>query len=593
MMPRNAVSRPRSGSFADGILLAFAVELRTMFRTRYFPDNLHEMRDTPSAQETPVAPATLEQSAWHARASRWVFVLVAAALLPLMVLASFDFGVTWDEKSRHFYGELVWGYLRGVRDISFFPETGGHLYGGLFDTLCAIVEQWLPQNRYVVRHEINAIFGWIGVVYCGRLAARLFGTWTGVLAMILLVSSPRYFAHSMNNPKDLPFAALSVVALYYFSTVSPTWPYISRATAIKIVVALALALNVRAGALLYLGYLGLLVMAFVVAERNWNWRRLMDTVARLTAITVAVLVLGTAFWPWAQGSPLTRPIRALIGMAGFPWAGGVLFNGQAYSAPDLPRYYVPEWFLISTPLVVLAGAALSMFVRRGDGARLPRIALWVVALLPVSMVIARDSTLYDGVRHLLFVYPILVVLAASGWAAWMSSGRVWVRRTAAALLVAGMVNPLAFHARSHPNQAVYFNELVGGPRGAFAKFDMDYWGNCLLEAVAWSARTAQLSGRPIAISGNPWQLIQLDSERFPSLYFTPPQRRQDHLSVYLSRGSAEGVIGLATRQDALYRVKTADGTVLCVVVPGPAFGELQPHVVFPPSEWLPQQLTRK
>ena len=285
-----------------------------MSKTRRYFDSLYEMEDTLPTHQASVAPATSVQSALRDRVAWWAFALTAAALLPLMVLASLDFGVTWDEKSRHFYGELVWGYLRGVRDISYFPETGGHLYGGLFDTLCAIVEQWLPQYRYVVRHEINAIFGWIGVVYCGRLAARLFGTWTGVLAMILLVSSPRYFAHSMNNPKDLPFAALSVAALYYFSTVSPTWPYISRATAIKIVLALALALNVRAGALLYLGYLGLLVTAFVMAERNLDWRRLTDTVGRLTAITAVVLVLGTAFWPWAQGSPLTRPISAFWGI---------------------------------------------------------------------------------------------------------------------------------------------------------------------------------------------------------------------------------------------------------------------------------------
>ena len=141
-------------------------------------------------------------------------------------------------------------------------------------------------------------------------------------------------------------------------------------------------------------------------------------------------------------------------------------------------------------------------------------------------------------------------------------------------------------------QAVYFNEFVGGPIGAFARFDMDYWGNCLLEAVAWSARTAQLSGRPIAISGNPWALIQLDSERFPSLYFTPPQRRRHHLSVYLNRGSVEGVTRLANREDVLYRVRTADGAVLCVVVPGPAYAELRRHVVFPPPEWLPESMTR-
>ncbi len=65
---------------------------------------------------------------------------LAAALLPAMVLASFHFGVTWDEKSRHHYGELIWDFYTGVRGREAFPETGGHLYGGLFDLLAVAAE---------------------------------------------------------------------------------------------------------------------------------------------------------------------------------------------------------------------------------------------------------------------------------------------------------------------------------------------------------------------------------------------------------------------------------------------------------------------
>jgi hypothetical protein len=75
--------------------------------------------------------------------------------------------------------------------------------------------------------------------------------------------------------------------------------------------------------------------------------------------------------------------------------------------------------------------------------------------------------------------------------------------------------------------------------------------------------------------------------------FTPPQRNQHHLGIYLARGSIEGVTGLATRTDALYRVQTADGAVLCVVVPGPAFAELEPRMAFPPPEWSPHLLTMR
>ena len=42
---------------------------------------------------------------------------------------------------------------------------------------------------------------------------------------------------------------------------------------------------------------------------------------------------------------------------------------------------------------------------------------------------------------------------------------------------------------------------------------------------------------------------------------------------------------------ALYRLRTADGAVPCVVVPGPAYAELQPHILFPPPGWSPHLLT--
>jgi hypothetical protein len=522
----------------------------------------------------------------------WVFFALAAILLPLMVLASFDFGVTWDEKARHRYGELIWEFLRGLRArTATYDEDGGNLYGGLFDTICAAVERYVPVNRYVLRHAINATFGWVGVLYVGRLAARLFGQWVGVLGLLLLAASPRYFADSMNNPKDLPFAAATAVALYYFSTVSPKWPYVSRSTAIKIVLALAVALNIRAAALLYLGYFGLLIGAFVLAERQFHRRRLLDTSFRVAGITAGVLLLGTVFWPWAMASPFVRPIEALFSFANAPYGADVLFNGRPVPSNDLPWYYAPAWLAISTPPVVLVGLILAALFTKREW--LPALwALAVVAFLPIVLVIVQHSTLYDGVRHLLFIYPVLVVLAAAGWAAALSRRDPLVRRITAALLVVGLVNVLTFDVRAHPNESAYFNELVGGPKGAFSKYDMDYWGNCVLQAVAWSAKTAQLSGVPIVISGEPWQVIQLDSERFHQLSFEPPFRNQHQLDIRLSRGSAEAVAGLAARPDALYRVSMPDGAVLCIVEPGPAFAELEPHLKRPASGLTAHQLLR-
>ena len=503
------------------------------------------------------------------------FIVIAAALLPVMILASFDFGVTWDEKDRHRNGEFVWQFLRGLRSRSAFVETGGHLYPGLFDTICAALEDWVPVNRYVLRHAVNATFGWVGVLFCGRLAGRLFGPWAGVLAMALLALSPRYFADSMNNPKDLPFAAMTVMALYYISTVSPRWPYVPASTGIKIAVSLALALNIRVGGLLYLGYFGLLVMALVVLDRCTDWRRLADTAGRLLAVAVATLVLGTFFWPWAGGAPLTRPFQALLGAANYPWDGAVLFTGREYGATELPWYYAPWWFLISTPPVVLAGVALSAvsFWSRDDALR--RLGFWTVALFPVVTGIVMGSTLYDGIRHLQFITPVLVLLAVAGWVGILRESRpVWMRRTGAVAVAAGLASMLTFAIRFHPNQGVYFNALIGGPRRAFTYYDMDYWGNCILQAVRWGVDMARTHGTVVTISGNPSHLVQLNAERFHEVYFTYPSRRRHYLHVQLARGPVASLRQLA-REQALYQVRTPDGAVLCTVTPGPAFSELE------------------
>ena len=507
-------------------------------------------------------------------AARWTFIAVVVALLPIMVLASFDYGVTWDEQDRHNYGIKVWEFLRGLRERSSFAETGGHVYPGLFDTICAAVEDWVPYNRYELRHMINAAFGWIGVVYGGRLAARMFGPWAGVLAAVLLALSPRYFAASMNNPKDLPFAAMSVMALYYISTVSPRWPYVPVWTAIKITVSLALALSIRVGGLLYLGYFGLLIAALVALERQMNPRRLADTAARVVMISVGMLLLGTVFWPWAGGSPLTRPFEALLGAAGYPWGGLVLFAGAEYEADELPWLYAPWWFVISTPPVVLVGAVFSFLYTESRADALRRLGLWATFILPIAAAIIMGSTMYDSMRHLLFVYPILVVLGAGGLAVALHGARPrWLRAGAALAVAAGLVSLVVFNVRFHPNQGVYFNSVVGGPGKAFKRYDMDYWGNCILQSVEWAARVAESFDTTITISGSPGHVVLLNTQRFARVGFSQESENRHHMYIDMARGLRADFRKLAS-EPALHRVTTPDGAVLCSVTVGPAYKDL-------------------
>jgi hypothetical protein len=103
---------------------------------------------------------------------------------------------------------------------------------------------------------------------------------------------------------------------------------------------------------------------------------------------------------------------------------------------------------------------------------------------------------------------------------------------------------------------------------------MDYWGNCVLQAVKWSAETARSYGTVVTISGFPPHVVQLDAERFSEVYFTQPYLMRHHLDIRLARGSI-GDLREVTGLPALHQVRTPDGALLCTVSPGPAYGELE------------------
>jgi len=508
-----------------------------------------------------------------ARLTRASAILFPLLLLPLMVVLSRDYGATWDEELQQRRGEQLVQYYTGKLSSLDVPADGAHLYGAPFDVLAVALETVLPWDTYEVRHAVNACVGWLGIVLCGLLAYRLFDPGTALLAMVLLAATPRYFGHSMNNPKDIPFATLSTLVLYLLCRLPDRYPFFTWRSAAGLVLALGLALNVRPGALLFLGYTAILLLYKL--PKPLPPGQAFKTAAWLAGITVATLCLGSVFWPWALQRPLVGPILGLAELSRFGWVGTVLFRGQDLSAFELPASYVPTWMAITIPLVIFAGLGLALlFARTGSRSFGGTIALWAAALFPVVYVIGIRAVLYDGIRHLLFVLPPLTILAASGWAAALRWRHGLARGLIAIALVAGLLPPVIFCVREHPNQVVYFNEVAGGPAGAFGRYDMDYWGNCLLQSLQRTTDLTQGSPSRVKVSGWPGQIVRVDARRFPRLQFTDLTDQSHQVEVLLARGTRAEVIDLAERHDLLARVVTRDGALLCAVLPGPALHTL-------------------
>ena len=503
--------------------------------------------------------------------------IAAVTLLAGMVWLSLDFGSTWDERALQKFGEELWDYYAGRIPRSAIDISFGYMrvYGGLVEYISVAAQHVLPYDIWTVRHMVNAVFGWVGILFGGLMAARLFGTRAGWLAALLLASMPRYIGESMNNPKDLPFAVLMLAGYYYVLTITPQYPYLSWSHAVKLGVTIALTLNVRAMGLVLLGYAGLAVAAAMLVARDWSPAHVGRTIARAAAMTFIALLGGSAFWPWAQEQPLTRPFEAFFLTTGFNWGNPSLFMGRGVAGTEVPWYYLPTWVGLIVPAVVLGGMLISLWrLSAVSRSRVQLAVIWAFVLLPATAAIVQRVSLYDGIRHMFFIVPPMAVIAAAGWDWVIASSRGRRRLVAVALLTVLVAEPLIFQLRNHPNQNVYFTPLIGGPKGAFGRFDMDYWGNCVLEATRWSADQARQAGMPLGVTANAWEVLVMDMDRFPSLWFRQERHGGYHLDIRLLKGSAREVLGTAGNPDILYRVTTADGTPLCVVLPGPEHPKL-------------------
>jgi hypothetical protein len=204
--------------------------------------------------------------------------------------------------------------------------------------------------------------------------------------------------------------------------------------------------------------------------------------------------------------------------------------------------------------------------------------IWLAFLFPPFYVVLTHAPVYDGIRHLLFIYPLLlVVLAGIGWeflVRWVSEQppRRWF---ALAAVVVGLWDPLRFSLVNHPNQSVYFNWFVGGVPGAFQRYDIDYMGNSAKQALEWLLDGGASPGQSIRVSGPkrnaftramPHYLGEYDRFIFVG-WNDPPQADFD---IEVLEGDP-ATLRKSLRKGRIVHVIAADGVPLCLIRAGRRF----------------------
>ena len=451
----------------------------------------------------------LSRLALPRRVPFWAQALALCALFAIAcVVVLDDYGMIMDSIHDRQTAAANVNYALGVSEEPPGKDLNDRYYGMAFQMPLLLAERALglqdTRHIYLTRHLLTHLFFIAGGFACGLLAYRMMGSrWIALFAMLLFLLHPRLYAHSFFNSKDVPFAAMLLIALY-----------LTHRGFRKDTSGAFLLCGVGVGIAINLRPFGMMLLPLILAMRAPDlWRASGEKRKRVLAsigiFAAAALATVYIFHPYYWENPL-RLIEGFRVLSQHPTIVKNLFMGEIYLSNAVPWNYIPVWFAITAPPLTLALGALGAAAVYWQAITRPRTALhdretrFRIMLLgcfvmPVVVVITLQSNIYNDWRHMYFLWAPFCLLAAVGlyhitnismgggiWKVgarlprWVhGGGRLHMARRALTYGVAcaGLITTLTAMAALHPNQNVYFNALVDTktPGTLGKRYDMDYW----------------------------------------------------------------------------------------------------------------------
>ena len=334
-------------------------------------------------------------------------------------------------------------------------------------------------------HLVNFLTFQLGVYLLYRLAKRWMSSSAALASAALFAWQPLLWGHAFFNPKDPPFLVFFIGAVCFgFEMIDalekdPKGMWKPLVSTLLAAFFLGIATSIRV--------LGPLAGVFVGIYAFSKLK--MPALIKHLAMYAALAILFTFIaWPYLWTNPLQRFIEAFGFMSDNPTQLKVLFNGQLYSADELPRRYLP--FLLGLTLTesALLLFVIGMFVafwnqiKKNSSLIITSYSLLLFwFLIPFAYVILRKPPMYDGYRHFLFMLPPIFIFAGF---AFEKIFELIKPRWAIGALTFILFAPAIYNLiQLHPYEYTYYNSFAGGTSGAFRAYETDYWLTCYKDAV--------------------------------------------------------------------------------------------------------------
>jgi hypothetical protein len=428
---------------------------------------------------------------------KYIFLASSAFLLIVMLIMSRNAGISCDDVLHYNQSVSVYNYFatNGADQSALqTPVNNLKYYGQSYDNIVTILIRWFGiDDVYTFRHLMSALAGWLAIFMTALLASWLSGYRTSILVLFLFAISPTFFGHAQNNLKDVPFALGYISSVYFTLKMLFGEKQVRFYEILLLILSISFTISIRAGGLLMICYLFLFFFIFIffryIIDKRIDWPGALEKFMILLLVAGASFFLSILLWPFALQSPIRNMFASFHFMTHFPGTFREIFEGRTIWSDFMPWYYLPKYMAITIPVIVFAGIlTFFAFVKKivASDKLLAWLFLLFTILFPILFVIIKRSNIYSGWRQFLFIYPPLIIISAAGFSNLLEFFKNkysrWIILTALIIL---SIHPVRYMAENKSYFYLYYNQLIGGVKGAFGNYETDYYYTGQTEASKW------------------------------------------------------------------------------------------------------------
>jgi hypothetical protein len=173
----------------------------------------------------------------------------------------------------------------------------------------------------------------------------------------------------------------------------------------------------------------------------------------------------------------------------FPSIQPIRLLGKDFLSNDLPPWYVLAWVWAQFPLLTFLSLMLSLililkqvFFQKRFELAYYMAPFFIQAFFIPLVILFTQPNLYNGIRHILFIYPALIILTIIFLNALLDFSKNKLQKLLASVIVILILFFNVFSTyRWLPYSYAYINPLAG--IGHQRNWDLDYWGLSSREGI--------------------------------------------------------------------------------------------------------------